>query len=374
MRLVPLRIARDVGVAVVVLVVLALLTFAIPVRTWRTGELPAPPLPVVEGGPAVRLSERIWIDTDAACGHGRTTDPDDCFAILLLSRARGVKVVGISTVHGNASLQVTDSTARDLMAAFEREGAEWPHVYRGSAGPMGGDSPVASLPAHVALRKALAGGALTLVSLGPLTNIAMALRDRPALQANVARLVTVMGRRPGHLFHPAEGAGGGILFGHGPVFRDFNFAKDPTAAVVVLDMQLPTTLIPYEAARGLSLSGADLARIAAQDDAAAWVAARARGWLDFWKDDIGRAGFYPFDLVAAAYAIEPGLFDCAVTTGWVGEDDKLWGWLDRPQGLLVGLEGTRPVEALATASVVYCPQTSSHLHRWLMSQFVSLRG
>jgi hypothetical protein len=61
------------------------------------------------------------------------------------------------------------------------------------------------------------------VALGPLTNLAAVLDARPELRSRVARVVAVMGRRPGHVFHPAEGAGGGLLFGHGPVFRDFNF-------------------------------------------------------------------------------------------------------------------------------------------------------
>lgn len=55
----------------------------------------------------------------------------------------------------------------------------------------------ASTPAERALREALADGPLSIVALGPLTNIAAALRDRLELQANVKRIVAVMGRRPG---------------------------------------------------------------------------------------------------------------------------------------------------------------------------------
>ncbi|MEO7711535.1 MAG: nucleoside hydrolase [Gemmatimonadaceae bacterium] len=359
---------RNVGVAVTGLVVLALFTFAIPIRTWRTGELPASALAIVQGGPAVITSSRLWIDTDAACGHGRTTDPDDCFALLLLLRASGATIVGVSTVHGNASVSVTDSTTRALMTVVARDGGPTPPVHRGSADPMSSDGSVSSAPAHAALQDALAAGELTLVSLGPLTNIAAALRGRPDLQRNVVRLVAVMGRRPGHLFHPTEGAGGGMLFGHGPVFRDFNFAKDRAAATVVLGMRLPTTLISYEAARGLGLSETDLDRIATRDAAAAWVAARSREWLDFWKDDVGRAAFYPFDLMAAAYVLAPGRLDCAETTGWIAEDDKLWSWLRRTPALLVGPAGSNPADALATSPVVYCPHASTGLHDWLVSQ------
>jgi purine nucleosidase len=218
------------------------------------------------------------------------------------------------------------------------------------------------------LQEALAAAPLTLVSLGPLTNIAAALRERPALQANVARLVAVMGRRPGHLFHPAEGASGGILFGHGPVFRDFNFDQDREAATSVLEMGLPMTLMPYDAARELTLTGTDLGQLEARGDAAAWVASRARAWLDFWKEGIGKDGFYPFDLLAGAYVIEPRLFDCARSDAWVSRDPRLWNLFYDPDALLVGFGRAQPPDASATGRVIYCPQVSPDLHRWLMSR------
>jgi len=62
----------------------------------------------------VCANERVWVDTDPACGHCYTSDPDDCFAITALLRAHDIKVVGISTVFGNAEIEVTDSIARDL--------------------------------------------------------------------------------------------------------------------------------------------------------------------------------------------------------------------------------------------------------------------
>jgi purine nucleosidase len=365
-----LRTIRSLGVIVAALVILLLLTFAIPIPVWRTGELPAPPLPLVKGGPTVSLSKRIWIDTDAACGHSRTTDPDDCFTLLLLAQADDVEIVGISTVHGNASLDITDRTTRDLVAMLERTGVKSPPVYRGSTSPAGDDGTIAPEPAHAALQQALEDGPLTLVALGPLTNVAGALNDRPDLQTNVERFIAVMGRRRGHLFHPAEGAGGGILFGHGPVFRDFNFDQDHVGATLVIGMRLPTALIPYQAARGISLTEADLSRLEAQGGAGTWVASRARGWLDFWEKDIGKDGFYPFDLLAGAYLLEPRFFDCAKAMAWVSKDDALrhWHWFYNPDALLVGVVWEMPVEVHASSSVVYCPQIDTQLHRWLMAQ------
>jgi purine nucleosidase len=372
MRRTARRILRGLGLAAAVLVLFLVVSFALPVRVWRTGELAAPPLPLVMGGPAVEMPERVWIDTDAACGNGRTTDPDDCFALLLLAQAPSLEIAGISTVHGNAALEVTDRT-RDLAAALARDGDSKAAVFRGSASPLTqARDRVAHAPAHTALERALEAGPLTLVALGPLTNVATVLRERPDLQANVTRLIAVMGRRPGHRFHPAEGMGrGGILFGHGPVFTDFNFDQDRAAAVSVINMHLPTTLVPYEAARLVSLTGADVARIEQRGGPSAWVASRATGWLEFWHEDIGRHGFYPFDLIAAAYVLTRKHFDCAASaTAWVAKDRKLRNFLYDPDALLVGLERNQPDDVRALSSVVYCPQVDSSLHAWIMSSLL----
>src|SRR5690606_38811485 len=103
-RLAPMRQKRSpwwrilswLGWLAAALVLLLLASFAVPLREWRTGRLPAEPLDLVAGGPAVAMPKRVWIDTDAACGHGETTDADDCFAILLLAQDPAVHVVGIS--------------------------------------------------------------------------------------------------------------------------------------------------------------------------------------------------------------------------------------------------------------------------------------
>jgi inosine-uridine nucleoside N-ribohydrolase len=357
--------------ALAALALLLLLSFALPVRVWRTGELDMPPLALTPGGPAVDIPRRVWIDTDAACGHGRTVDPDDCFAILLLAKTPGVEIAGISTVFGNAPLAVTDRTTRELVALLD--GVEAP-VHRGSATPFGDDG-AAEAPAHPALRRALAEGPLTILALGPLTNIAAVLDGRPDLAGNLGRLVAVMGRRPGHLFHPAEGRGsGGILFGHGPVFTDFNFAQDPDAGAAVVAMRVPTTLVPYAAARELSLGRNDLDRIAAAGPAGAWVAERARGWLDFWNEDVGLPGFYPFDALAAAYVAEPELFGCPEAVARVAKDETqgpLWRLVFGSPALLVGPASAVPSAARASAPAVYCPEPRGGMHKRIVERLSS---
>ena len=298
---------------------------ALPVHEWRTGDQGLMPLDAAPEKAAPPFPKRLWIDTDAACGHTARTDPDDCFALALLARSEA-QLAGVSVVEGNAPRETVEATVRVLGFAPSTD-----------------------------LRGALEHGPLTIVALGPLTNVAAVLAEHPELRNNVARLVAVMGRRPGHIFHPAEGAGRGMLLGHGPVFRDFNFALDPDAARQVLALGVPISLVPYDAARSVELTAADLDALAASIP---WVVQRATGWLEYWRTAVGRSGFLPFDLLAAAYVLEPSLLRCTAVRAWVGADDTLLG---APQALLI--------EPSEHGAVLYCGRARAQVKRTILERF-----
>jgi purine nucleosidase len=343
------------------------LTCTVPVRDWRTGEAEDRLLPLVRGGPHVDRPSRVWIDTDAACDGG-SADPDDCFAMLILMNAPDVEIVGISTVFGNAPLSVVDRTTRDVVQRVPG-GANIP-VHSGSSTALAAERTISIEPAHAALERALESGPLTIVSLGPLTNVAATLRRRQDLADDIGLLVAVMGRRPGHVFHPTEGrSSSGILLGHGPVFRDFNFAKDPISAAIVVGLVERISLTPYAAARDVMVTGRDLARMKGGPSAAGWLAERAGAWLDHWERDIGLPGFYPFDALAALYVLQPQQFRCAKVLAWIAEDDRLplpWRVALGATGLLVGLESDRPQITRASGSVTYCGGVGDGLKDVLM--------
>lgn len=308
------------------------------------------------------MTPRIWIDTDAACGAGSKTDPDDCLAIALLARSANHRVVGLSTVFGNAALDIVDPIARELVDRLDRSGRGLGKVHTGSAVPLAKDQPPASTAAQTALRQALKDGPLTILALGPLTNVATALEGHPALQKNVARIVAVMGRRPGHIFHPSEGEKASSFLGHGPIFRDFNFVKDRTAAEKLMSLRLPVTLIPYDVARRVSISEKDLQRIGGVNTALEWIVSRSRDWLGYWQTDIGKDGFYPFDLVAAGYILAPQRFNCAEVQVWIGPDRD---WFFSPNALLVGNTAAKGTKARSYGPAKYCPEADPSLHDWL---------
>jgi purine nucleosidase len=321
-----------------------------PIEIWRTGDRGLAQMTFAQEN--VEFTGRLWIDTDAACGYSARTDPDDCLAIVLLARVAGDGIAGISTVAGNAPLDVVERTTRELAA---RLSAELGRTLRVSTGTQG-------------LTAALEEGPLTVVALGPLTNLATVLDARPELHSRVTRVVAVMGRRPGHVFHPAEGRGGGMLLGHGPIFRDFNFEMDAAAAMRAVALGVPLTLVPYDAARRIEISAADLDQLAAAGGAAAWVAARSRQWLAYWQRDIGRQGFSPFDLIAAAYVVEPRQFGCAEVQAWVGADPAIFALFRRPTALLVEQGAARPEKAVARGRARYCAGVPVDIKPWLVER------
>lgn len=297
---------------------------------------------------AFAAPQRVWIDTDAACGAPGRADPDDCFALAALARNEDIEIVGISTVFGNADIETTDTITRALAFEIARETGQLLPVHRGAGTPFS-PTVVRETDATQALARALEEGPLMLVALGPLTNLADLFNARPDLANNVTNAVAVMGKREGHAFHPAEGATGGMLFGHGPLFRDFNLCEDTEAARLMATLDIEVTLLPYELARQVEITSQDLAVLAVSTGAVSWVADRSKAWLAFWQEDVGRDGFYPFDLLAAEYLATPDRFDCALEPARIATDRKSYGALMPQTGLLVG-----DAQAAATHTVTYC--------------------
>lgn len=150
------------GLALVIAVVLAL-----PVADWRSRRGDIEPLTLAPAGAHAVRGRKIWIDTDAACGTSRTTDPDDCLALLAMLKAPGLRVVGISTIFGNAAIGVTDRTTRELVSLLASEGFTPPPVFRGRSSSLDGTDTVEPTLAENAIRSALTEAPMTIVALGP---------------------------------------------------------------------------------------------------------------------------------------------------------------------------------------------------------------
>jgi purine nucleosidase len=249
---------------------------------------------------------RLWIDTDTAS--------DDAVALLMALRHPAAEVVGISVVAGNvplpqavqcalytvelagAKVPVHAGADRSLVRPFTT--AQFVHGEDGMGDiglPLSGRTP-ASHDGVQAMIEAFrrAPGELDLVALGPLTNLALALRAEPQFASWVRRCV-VMG-------------GTGVLPGNITPLAEFNFWIDPEAAQILFESGIAVEMV------GWDVSVAD----AVIDDALA-AEIRAIGPLGEFCIDIQRvlrrfceassklAGFDWPDPIAMAVALEPDI-------------------------------------------------------------------
>ena len=251
------------------------------------------------------------------------TDPgqDDAVALLLAFASRAALDIRlVSTVAGNVTIEKTTANAlriRDLAGV-----ADIP-VFAGMAGPMlveletaefvCGPDGLAGAGLPQAVSQAQAGHAvdaiiaalrdsalrsLTICALGPLTNIAMALRLAPGIAANIREVVIM---------------GGAVGLGNITPAAEFNFHVDPQAAAVVLGAGVPVTLFGLHATHQALASSPDMARLAALDTA---TGRAVHGMLTRPRPGgLGTAAHPMHDPCVIAFLLWPELFtgrDCHV--------------------------------------------------------------
>ena len=252
------------------------------------------------------------------------TDPgiDDALAIVLALRSPELRVELMTTVAGNTGLRAATDNARRLLALLDP--AEPPRLVRGAARPLRGrlntapdvhgddglaglsrlrdrrgrllypasrgPAPAGSGAAEAIVAKAREHGeALTVVALGPLTNIARALEaDEPAMH-RVGHLIVMGGaiEAPGNVTAVAE----------------FNFHVDPVAADRVLASGMRITLVSLDVTRQVRLRWS-VVRDALRGDRSP-LARALRHFTRAWASS--ETGMPLHDPLATALAIAPEL-------------------------------------------------------------------
>ncbi|MDA1193116.1 MAG: nucleoside hydrolase [Candidatus Poribacteria bacterium] len=259
---------------------------------------------------------RILLDTD--------TGVDDALAILLAMRSPEVRVEAITAVHGNIPVETAAANIGRVLDVCQPESR--PPVAMGAARPLkrhpvhaddvhGSDGlggatallkPDGSLrypPSSVPLdpRSATevicetlrrAPNEVTLVAVGPLTNVAQAWRADPdALRS--AREIVVMG-------------GAFRRFGNMSPVAEFNVFADPHAAAEVFDSGLPVTLFPLDVTEQVVLTREAVGR--AHGELAAFVRDITDATMAFGERVEAIQGMYVHDALTVAYLIDPSLF------------------------------------------------------------------
>ena len=260
---------------------------------------------------------RLVIDTDPGV--------DDAHALLMAFAHPDARVEAVITVSGNVGLDKTTANARTILDVVEADPERTPIFAGCDRAILGGQPdaayvhgtdglgdgprtpsarPVGAEHGALALIR-LANqfpGELTLVALGPLTNLAVALRLDPTLPQKYKRLVVM----------------GGAIRGTGnmrerPV-AEFNIFADPDGAAMVFDGWPGLTLVSWETTLLYPLSYEHLDALmntgTPQSEFFRRITTRLSQYV---KDALGRHGLYAPDPLAMAVALEPDIVTKAET-------------------------------------------------------------
>jgi len=282
------------------------------------------------------------------------TDPgqDDAITILLALASPEIELLGVTTVAGNvpvgqttanairtldlagrADIPVHAGAARPLVAA----GVTAAHVH-GATGFEGADLPPPSRSADkghavdfmIETIMRHEPGSITICAIGPLTNLALALRQAPAIAGRLARIVLMGGAfsEVGNISCAAE----------------FNFFVDPHAAAIVCASGVPLTVIPLDVTHRLHTSVARLARFRALGNRIGNIVA---DWLTFEKrfeaEKYGTDGGPLHDPNTVAWLLAPDLYQGRMVNLRVETQGELtmgasvvdwWGIGDLPKNAL----------------------------------------
>ena len=256
----------------------------------------------------------VWLDVDTAMGlpsGDRPRDVDDGLATIQALSAAELHVVGVSVVFGNAPLVEALPFTRAIVARFASPPVP---VHAGAAS---GDEFRRENDATRALAAALAQRPMTVLALGPVTNLATVVALHPELRPRIRSIVLVAARRPGFDFHPV---------GRPELkFPDANFEKDVPGMQTLLDSGIPLVFAGYESSSDIWLNRAHLDAVGARGESGRWITAASQAWLGRWETMLKLPGFNPFDTVAVGWVAHPQWFDAVKVRTHItrGPDDRV---------------------------------------------------
>lgn len=253
------------------------------------------------------MTRPFFIDTD--------TGSDDAVALVIALRHPDIDIVGIGVVAGNVPLELGLQNAlytRDLCGRSDipvHAGADAPlripletaqHVHgHDGMGDIGltlsgrEPHPTPAVDALIAASHAHAG-TLEVVTLGPVTNIALALQADPTLGERLHRVV-VMGAVADHI-------------GNMNPVAEYNMWADPHAVEVVLAANLPIEFVGWDISRHYAVVEPALAdELRAVSPIGEFCVAINKVVAEFCATDTKLAGFDLPDPIAMAYAIDTGI-------------------------------------------------------------------
>ncbi|OAJ59755.1 nucleoside hydrolase [Paraburkholderia ginsengiterrae] len=250
------------------------------------------------------------------------TDPgvDDAMALVFQTLHPDIELLGVTSVFGNATIETTTRNARYLAGRFTAgvpvaQGAAAP-LKRAAPEPLAwihGDNGLGNIalditeqaaldprPAHRFIVDTVRAhpGEVTLIAVGPLTNLALALAEDPQIAALVKQVVLMGG---------AFGTDG--VLGNVTPAAEANILCDPDAADIVFGAAWPVVIVGLDVTQRTIMSRDYMATLRDRGGAAGrFVWDVSRHYEAFHEQSAQLAGIYVHDSSAVAYVLAPHLF------------------------------------------------------------------
>ncbi|WP_394146743.1 nucleoside hydrolase [Shewanella atlantica] len=258
------------------------------------------------------MKKKIILDTDPGI--------DDVMAILFAEAHPEIELKAITTIYGNVTIEGATHNALYLKQKYQLEadivqGASKP-IVRPPVGPtvvVHGESGFGDVevpaevegeadarPAYQYIIDAVKAepNEITLVAIGPLTNLALALQAEPEI-VNLVKEVVIMGGAFGVNDHR----------GNVTPYAEANIHDDPHAADIVFSAAWPVVIIGLDVTEQSFFTGDYLDKL--RDDAGEvgqFIWDVSRYYLKFYKEKVGLDACHVHDPSAIAYVIDPELF------------------------------------------------------------------
>ncbi len=275
---------------------------------------------------------------------------DDAISLAMAVASPELRILGVTTTYGNVGIEHTTDNA---LRVLDWLGSQVP-VYEGARralvadrvnaaqyhGATGLESPALGRPKRVAettgaipfLIDALLHlpQEVTLVALGPLTNIALAMRLEPRILPRIAQIVLM---------------GGSTDYGNDSPAAEFNMLSDPHAARIVFSSEVPVVMFGLNVTHQIIATPEEMAKIRALGNEAATVVGDMLAFFQaVYVERYGFAGAALHDPCTIAYLLQPDIFtlrtmhvdvetNAGLSFGRTVHD--IWGLTGKPKNTLV---------------------------------------
>jgi inosine-uridine nucleoside N-ribohydrolase len=262
------------------------------------------------------------------------TDPgvDDAFALLYALNHPNINVLGITTVFGNVPVETSTKNAL-ILSEMAHKGTI---VYQGANKPL--ERKVTNYPSFIHGHDGLGdtnhpqskfnaskldaaqfiineinenSGNINLVAVGPLTNIANAIKQDPSI-ANKVNSLLIMGG--------SWLAGGNIT----PV-AEANIYNDPEAAEIVFKSGLPIIMVGLDVTHKVFLSQKDIDKLSSLNNSGKFLEKISNIYIKFYKDTRNMDGCFFHDATAVIAMTNPEFFKYKNARVYVSKDNLTRG-------------------------------------------------